>query len=84
MIIKLHRKLSSQRNRYNDDDDDDDDDEDDENELSDFDVSDIADPDHPCYGMPLVERETCENKNRPCDDSNGVPCKLEQEKNKSS
>lgn len=68
-IIKLYQKLTSKGNRFNDDDDDD------ENELSDFDVMEISDSDHPCYEMGLIERETCGMKNKPCDDdSNGVPC----------
>lgn len=73
-IIKLYKKLTSKRNNFNNDDEDDEDDDEENDELSDFDVMEISDSDHPCYEMELIKRETCGERNKPCEnDIYGMP-----------
>lgn len=59
-ITKLYLKLTSKNNRYENDDDD-------EQNLSDLDVEQISDSDHPCFEMELIERVQCGMKNKPCE-----------------
>lgn len=77
-IIKLYNKLTSKRSRLSNDDDEDDDDNDDEDGdedgMSDFNVKEISDSEHPCYEKDLINREICGERNRPCEnDIYGMP-----------
>lgn len=73
-IIKLFKKLSSKRANIIDDDDEDEEDDEENDELSDFDVMEISDSDHPCYQTELIKRETCGERNKPCEnDIYGMP-----------
>lgn len=73
-IIKLYNKLTSKKNRFSNDDEDGDEDDEDRDEMSDFNVKEISDSDHPCYEKDLINREICGERNRPCEnDIYGMP-----------
>lgn len=70
-IIDFHLKLHPKRNhrRNNEDDDDEEaDDGDDSDESIDFDIAEIADEEHQCFGQSLIQRQDCNTK----------PCKLDR------
>lgn len=81
-IIKLYNKLKSGQSRprrsdYDDGDGDDEEENDDSDGSSEFDVTEISEPDHPCYGTELIDRRTCERRNKPCKTFiQGTPCTL--------
>jgi hypothetical protein len=81
----LYNKLSSGRNRRSNDEEDDEEEEEDENEenepQSEYDVNEIEDEDHPCFGAELIERQTCGMNNKHCEgDVNGMPRKSKWKK----
>ena len=73
-------KVEEEEEEEEEDDDeaneDDDENGEEEDDMSDFDVMEISDSDHPCYGIDLIERKTCGERNKPCeDDMYGMPRK---------